>query len=294
MWLLFASLAAISFGLRGILYHWSSKQGMDRNLMLFGVFFTGALASLIGSFLFGQNWTLSALTGVFMGAFSFVANACMFQGFAVGKPSIIAILTGLPPVVVVTLAYLLWGETLSLGQMLAFFLIVAGILTVRYSNDLRIGNLQGAQWGLLAMVFFGLNDMAGKMSTRLEAALFPTLFYMFSVGSACFAAWWLIDKNRKRKLAVSGTYGSSAQLGKWNEKQTFFSGMAIGFTNFFGMILIITAFKYGITGLVSAVVAMNVLLILLYTRIFVKEKFRRLEVIGMSICIVGMIALRIF
>lgn len=70
--------------------------------------------------------------------------------------------------------------------------------------------------------------------------------------------------------------------------------MAIGFTNFFGMILIITAFKYGITGLVSAVVAMNVLLILLYTRIFVKEKFRRLEVIGMSICIVGMIALRIF
>ncbi|GAA0134299.1 hypothetical protein YSY43_11390 [Paenibacillus sp. YSY-4.3] len=294
MWLLFASLAAISFGLRGILYHWSSKQGLDRNLMLFGVFFTGALASLIGGFIFGQSWTLSALTGVFMGAFSFVANACMFQGFAVGKPSIIAILTGLPPVVVVTLAYLMWGETLSLGQMLAFFLIVAGILTVRYSNDLRIGNLQGAQWGLLAMVFFGLNDMAGKMSTRLEAELFPTLFYMFSVGSICFAAWWLIDKNRKRKSAASGTYESSAEEGKWNEKRTFFSGMAIGLTNFFGMILIITAFKFGITGLVSAVVAMNVLLILLYTRIFVKEKFRRLEVIGMSICIIGMIALRVF
>lgn len=126
MWLLFASLAAISFGLRGILYHWSSKQGMDRNLMLFGVFFTGALASLIGSFLFGQNWTLSALTGVFMGAFSFVANACMFQGFAVGKPSIIAILTGLPPVVVVTLAYLLWGSRCPWGRCLRSFSLLQG------------------------------------------------------------------------------------------------------------------------------------------------------------------------
>ncbi|MFD3261073.1 EamA family transporter [Paenibacillus lentus] len=294
MWLLFASLAAISFGLRGILYHWSSKQGMDRNLMLFGVFFTGAIASLIGSFMFGQNWTASALTGLFMGAFSFIANACMFQGFAVGKPSLIAILTGLPPVVVVTLAYVLWGETLSLGQLAAFIFIIAGILTVRYSNDLRIGNLQGAQWGLLAMVFFGLNDMAGKMSTRLEAELFPTLFYMFTIGSLCFATWWLIDKNNKRKARLKGTYAPPAEQGKWNEKRTFFSGMAIGLTNFFGMILIITAFKFGITGLVSAVVAMNVLLILLYTRVFVKEKFRRLEVIGMFICIIGMIALRIF
>lgn len=294
MWLLFASLAAISFGLRGILYHWSSKQGMDRNLMLFGVFFTGAVASLAGSLIFGQNWTASALTGLFMGAFSFIANACMFQGFAVGKPSIIAILTGLPPVVVVTLAYIMWGETLSLGQMLAFVLIIAGILTVRYSNDLRVGNLQGAQWGLLAMVFFGLNDMAGKMSTKLEAELFPTLFYMFTIGSISFAVWWMIDKNRKRKGKANNTYESTSEQGKWNERQTFFSGMAIGLTNFFGMILIITAFKFGITGLVSAVVAMNVLLILLYTRVFVKEKFRRLEVIGMSICIIGMIALRLF
>lgn len=293
MWLLFASLAAISFGMRGILYHWSSKQGMDRNLMLFGVFFTGAIASLAGSMIFGQTWTISALTGLFMGAFSFIANACMFQGFAVGKPSLIAILTGLPPVVVVTLAYVIWGETLSIGHMLAFILIIAGILTVRYSNDLKVGNLQGAQWGLLAMLFFGFNDMAGKLSTRLEAELFPTLFYMFTIGSLCFAVWWQIDKNRKRK-AGSTTYSSATGQGRWNERNTFFSGMAIGLTNFFGMILIITAFKFGITGLVSAVVAMNVLLILLYTRVFVKEKFKRLEVIGMTICIVGMIALRIF
>ena len=229
MWLLLAALSALCFGLRGIFYHWSSQQGIDRNLMLFGVFFTGAVASVSASFMFGQDWTASALTGLFMGTFSFVANACMFQGFAVGKSSLIAILTGLPPVVVVVLAYILWGETLTLGQLFAFVLIVVGILTVRYSNDLRIGNLQGAQWGLLAMLFFGMNDMAGKYSTKLEADLFPTLSYMFTIGSFFFAVWWLVDKNKKSKNAIT-TEVVQVKPSSWSEKRMFLWGMLIGLT----------------------------------------------------------------
>ncbi|MGF7045813.1 drug/metabolite transporter (DMT)-like permease [Paenibacillus sp. DS2015] len=292
MWLLLAALSAICFGLRGIFYHWSSQQGLDRNLMLFGVFFTGAVASVFASFLFGQEWTTSALTGLLMGTFSCVANACMFQGFAVGKSSLIAILTGLPPVVVVVLAYLLWGETLTIGQLFAFVLIVVGILTVRYSNDLRIGNLQGAQWGLLAMLFFGMNDMAGKYSTKLEAELFPTLSFMFIIGSFFFASWWFIANKQSSKKVVSSEV-VRVKGNRWSEKRTFLWGMLIGLTNFFGMILIISAFKYGVTSLVSAVVAINVLMILLYTRVFVKVKFSRLEVTGMAISLVGILALRL-
>ncbi|AOZ94126.1 EamA family transporter [Paenibacillus crassostreae] len=292
MWLLLAALSALCFGLRGIFYHWSSQQGMDRNLMLFGVFFTGAVASVSASFIFGQEWNTSALTGLLMGTFSCIANACMFQGFTVGKSSIIAILTGLPPVVVVVLAYILWGETLTLGQLLAFALIVVGILTVRYSNDLRIGNLQGAQWGLLAMLFFGMNDMAGKYSTKLEADLFPTLSYMFVIGSLFFAVWWFIQKNQRNQKEPS-TDVKLVQKSRWTEKRTFFWGMLIGLTNFFGMIFIINAFDHGVTSLVSAVVAINVLLILLYTRVFVKVKFSRLEVTGMAVSLIGILTLRL-
>jgi transporter family protein len=292
MWLLLAALSALCFGLRGIFYHWSSQQGIDRNLMLFGVFFTGAVASVSASFIFGQDWTASALTGLFMGLFSCVANACMFQGFAVGKPSIIAILTGLPAVVVVVLAYILWGETLTIGQLFAFVLIIVGILTVRYSNDLRIGNLQGAQWGLLAMLFFGMNDMAGKYSTKLEADLFPTLSYMFIMGSFFFAVWWIVQKNQTTRKDKS-TEIVQVEHRDWTEKITFLWGMLIGFTNFFGMIFIISAFEHGVTSLVSAVVAINVLIILLYTRIFVKVKFSRLEVTGMAVSLIGILALRL-
>ena len=46
MWLLFAGFSAIAFGLRGILYHWTSQKPINRNLMLLGVFSTGVILSL--------------------------------------------------------------------------------------------------------------------------------------------------------------------------------------------------------------------------------------------------------
>lgn len=70
--------------------------------------------------------------------------------------------------------------------------------------------------------------------------------------------------------------------------------MAVGLTNVSGMILILHAFSLGVTGLVSAVVATNVLLILLYARFFLKEKFRALELTGMAFALTGVILLRVW
>lgn len=86
---------------------------------------------------------MSALIGVQMGLFSFGANASMFKGFAVGKASLVAILTGLPSVVVVFVAYLIWDERLNIMQFLAFVIIVIGILVVRYSNDITLKICKG-------------------------------------------------------------------------------------------------------------------------------------------------------
>lgn len=309
MWFVLALISACCFGMRGILYHWSSQQGMDRNLMLLGVFSMGAVASLFFWLITWQEWTLSALVGILMGLFSFLANASMFKGFAVGKSSIIAILTALPSVVVVLLAYLLWGEKLSGMQFVSFALIIIGILLVRYSNDLKRGNLQGAQWGVLAMLFFAFNDMSGKLSTRLEANLFPTLTCMFVTGSVAFFIWWRSDvlKARARSRGEVQTKAAttaavlSAQLVErddtrrvWMPRATYLAGMAIGLTNFTGMVLIINAFRDGITGLVSAVVAMNAVIILLYSGLILKERLRPIEIVGMTASILGIVSLKLF
>lgn len=292
MWLVFSLGAAFFFGCRGILYHWTSQKPMNRNLMLCGVFATGALVNLALTFIFQHEWTASVLIGLLMGTFSFGASASMYKGFAVGKASIITILTGLPPVVVVILAYFLYGEKLSGLQLAAFLIIISGVVMIRYSNDISLKNLQGVQWGVLAMLCFGLNDITAKYSTLLEADLFPTAFFMFAMGATYFYGWWLFDRFKARNQPLTPDRNADSSI--WSNKKTFSWGMCVGLTNTFGMIMILTAFDLGVTGLVSAVTAANILIILLYTRVFTKEKFTRLELLGIAATFSGILVLRFF
>lgn len=303
MWLTFSILAAFCFGLRGILYHWTSQQPLSRNLLLFGTFTSGAIINLAGAIMFSSEWTTACLVGVMMGLFSFGANASMFKGFAEGKASLVAILTALPPVFVVILALVFWNEQPQVMQWISFVIIVSGILLVRYSNDITLRNLQGAQWGLLAMILFAFNDLSGKWSTILSAELFPTMFFMFITGSICFGVWWMRDRRaemqRRQQLAAaagqgSNSYIAAAQEASWSISKTFVVGLGVGITNAVGMMLLLTAFDLGKTGLVSAVSASSVLIVLLYTRFVVKEKFSRAEVAGISIAFAGIIIMRLF
>lgn len=293
MWLVLSLLAAVSFGLRGILYHWTSQKPLDRNLMLFGVFFTGMLVSLTVSLITRQSWSYASLIGILMGFFSFTANASMYKGFAEGKASVVAILTSLPPLVVIIIAYALWGETLNIWQLAAFMIIVSGVIMIRYSSDLSLKNLNGLQWGLLAMLFFGLNDISSKQSMLLEADIFPTLSLMFTTGSLLFYIFWMKKRVHRNSLIAMSHPNQENKPPQWKSSSTFLWGMIVGLTNVSGMSLILPAFALGITGLVSAVMALNVLIILLYLRIFLKVKFNRLELTGMSFALAGILILRL-
>ncbi|MNO06618.1 hypothetical protein D3C81_2284670 [compost metagenome] len=59
------------------------------------------------------------------------------------------------------------------------------------------------------------------------------------------------------------------------------------------MMLVMPAFKLGVTGLVSVVIAMNVVFVLLYARFILKERFSRLEVSGLTCALIGILILRL-
>lgn len=249
--------------------------------MLLGVYFTGAFLSLAVALLLKQQWNSGALIGMLMGFFSFIANGSMYKAFSVGKASVVAIITSLPPVVVVTIAFFAWGETLNLNQWIAFVLIMAGTLLVRYSSELSVEQLKGMHWALLATLCFGLNDIFSKQSARMEAEVFPVLSVMFITGTLLFTAVWLKERAKRRTVLPITPETIDRQKQQWDLWRTFVWGMTVGLTNLGGMILIWNAFRIGVTGLVSAVVVTNVLIILLYVRLYLKEKFRLFELIGM-------------
>lgn len=296
MWLLYALLAALSFGLRGILYQWTSHKPVNRNLMLFGVFATGAITALLFALVGGHAWNRASVIGCLMGVWSFAGNASMYKGYAVGKASLVALLTGLTPAVVVVLAYFMWNQSLTLLQFGAFLMIICGILFIRYSSELSLDNLKGIHWAVISLFAFGFNDITGSLSTRWEASFFWTMFFMFATGSLLFAAAWQRGRMRNRRLPFETlAEQETAATGEvsWKAAPTFMWGMLVGTTNFAGMYFILHAFDLGKAGLVSAVTALNVVIILIYAGVFLKERFSLKEWVGMIAALVGVLVLRL-
>ncbi|TYK64568.1 DMT family transporter [Colwellia echini] len=287
MWIIYALLAALFFGVRGVMYQWTSQKNINRNLMLFGVFFVGFVISAIAMIALDQRWhnLAQVCVGLALGLGSFSANAALHKGFSVGKASLISILSGLTPLFVLLFAFLFWHETLTNQQLIGFVIIFSGLYIIRYSNDISWHNLQGAQWGLLAGLCFSVNDLLSKQSTRLEADIFATLTLMFGFGSLLFAFSWLKNKNTQ--------LNTNDARPRWSNTKTFVCGLGVGLTNVLGMVAIISAFALGTTGLVSAISAMNILIILLYTRIILKESFSRQEITGLTTALVGIVVLRL-
>lgn len=292
MWLIYAAASAICFGTRGILYQWSSRMPVDRNLMLLGVFTFGTMFSLVANILAGQAWTWGALAGIMMGAFSFLSNMSMYRGFAVGKASLVAVFTSLPAAVVSISAYFLWHETLNGWQLGSLCVILLGIVIIRYSNELTLSNLRGVQWAILAMFGFAVTDLFSKQSQLWEAEVLPTLTMMFATGSLLFLVNYLREVYAHKQAPASAA-ASDSPVARWSGRRSFLWGMVVGITNVSGMMLILPAFSLGPTGLVSAVAATGVLIILLFTRFYLREQFTKPQLLGISLTIVGVMLLRL-
>lgn len=298
MWLLFAALSAIAFGMRGILYQWSSRQPISRNAMLCGVYICGMVVTLGSALVLRQSWIAGTAVGAAMGALSYVGNASMYRGYATGKASIVAVLVGMPPAVVALAAFAFWGEKLTPAQTVAFAILLAGALLVRTSNGLSLRNLQGAGWGLVAMFGFAGTDLLSKQATRLDADPLPVLAVMFATGAVLFGLSWAAERRGRRKPTQADDVLRSRAAGeaaarRWTPSRAFGWGLIVGLTNCAGMILIMPAFKYGVTGLVSAVIAVNALFVVIYARVVLKEPFRRMETIGIAGSLAGVILLQL-
>lgn len=291
MWVLFSLLAGFMFGLRGALYHWTGKLNLNRNLMLSGVFSCGFFVYGMLTLATQPEMTISALVGVQMGLLSSIANGSLSKGFAVGKASLIAVLTALPPIVVVILAFFLWDERLTTIQLIAMLALILGLVIIRYSSEITLKNLQGVQWGLITLFFFAFNDLSGKWSTILDAPRYPTLMLMFLTGGIFFYLLYVKDK---KKVKANPNQSLNVLFDVKGQLKQFGIGILVGFTNVLGMYFILEAFETGSAGLVSALTAIHAVIVLIYTRFIAKEKLSKIEVLGSTIILLAVVTIQVF
>lgn len=316
MWFMFAVAASACFGIRGILYQWTSQRPVDRNLLFVGVYLSGIIVSLLLNVQAGQPWNSGIELGILMGLFSFAANASLYRGYEVGRASVVAFFSALSPLVVVFAAYLLWSEAPGIVQGIGFAIVVLALVIVRYGQDLRSGQLRGWGWGTLAMLLYSFTDLSSKQSVLVGASMLPVLTMMFMTGTVLFLGMYIMDRVRKSRgkksptsnaasgvdhhpvaqTATSSTATSSKEVKAsvvWTPPRTLFWGMTVGLTNIAGMVLMLNALQEGVTGIVSAITAMSVIVVILYARFYLKETMSRREALGILLAFAGIVVLRL-
>lgn len=301
MWFVFAIAASACFGIRGILYQWTSQRPVDRNLLFVGVYLSGVFVSLLLNVQARQPWNEGIGFGVLMGMFSFAANASVYKGYAVGRASVVAFFSSLSPLVVVAAAYLLWSEAPGPVQGIGFAIVVLALVIVRYGQDLRGGQMLGWGWGMLAMLLYSFTDLSSKQSVSVGASMLPVLTLMFVTGTLLFLGMYLADRVRRWSASSSTPAAgpnlhvdeASSSVSSWPLRRTLLWGMTVGLTNIAGMILMLNALQDGITGIVSAITAMSVMVVILYARFYLKETLSRRETLGILLAFVGILVLRL-
>ena len=311
---MFAVAASACFGIRGILYQWTSQRPVDRNLLFVGVYLSGIIVSLLLNIQAGQPWNDGIELGILMGLFSFAANASLYRGYEVGRASVVAFFSALSPLVVVLAAYLMWSEAPGAVQGIGFAIVVLALVIVRYGQDLRSGQLRGWSWGTLAMLLYSFTDLSSKQSVLIGASMLPVLTMMFMTGTVLFLGMHVTDRVRKSRGKKSLTDGAeqdhheaapsiassaatSSEQGAartvWPARRTLLWGMTVGLTNIAGMVLMLNALQEGVTGIVSAITAMSVIVVILYARFYLKEAMSRREALGILLAFAGIIVLRL-
>lgn len=313
---MFAVAASACFGIRGILYQWTSQRPVDRNLLFVGVYLSGIIVSLLLNRQAQQPWNEGIQLGVLMGVFSFAANASLYRGYEVGRASVVAFFSALSPLVVVLAAYLLWSEAPGVVQGIGFAIVVLALVIVRYGQDLRSGQLRGWGFGTLAMLLYSFTDLSSKQSVLVGASMLPVLTMMFMTGTVLFLGMYMTDRVRKSrgkkspagdaapstdrqqtapKASASAATSSDEVTAHavWPVRRTLLWGMTVGLTNIAGMVLMLNALQEGVTGVVSAITAMSVIVVILYARFYLKEAMSRREALGILLAFAGIIVLRL-
>ncbi|URJ45501.1 EamA family transporter [Paenibacillus polymyxa] len=66
----------------------------------------------------------------------------------------------------------------------------------------------------------------------------------------------------------------------------------IGLVNILAIMLKLAAFYSGVTGIVSAIISLSVVVVLLCARFYLKEKMSRQEIFGLNLALIGIIVIK--
>ncbi|WP_244188365.1 EamA family transporter [Paenibacillus kribbensis] len=147
----------------------------------------------------------------------------------------------------------------------------------------------------MAIIFYSFTDLSSQQALLYGVSILPVLTMMFTTSTLLFFGAFLVIKNRQRPSSASVNIHKPKEIAKknpWTISKTLFLGTGVGLVNVLAMMLKLAAFNNGITGIVSTIIALSVVVVLLYARFYLRESMSRMEICGVIIALIGLIIIK--
>jgi len=287
-WLIYALVAAICWGIWGVLSKGPSQAlsgWMTQILFTFALVPSALVAALSPRVKVGTNKPRGLFWGFVSGLIAAAGNIAFYLALENGADTAIAIpLTNVYPLVTIVIAYFLFKERLNWIQ--AFGILVALAAITLLSGEARnlgqpmemlhrISASKWMLWSFVAMVCWGVFSATQKVSTNHISA---EMSYLAWCAAFIPIALWIV---------------ATKEL-NWNMPQAMlWSGLAAGALNGFGVIAAFAAYRYeGKAAIVTPLAAaVQPLVTVVLALLFLGERVGLLESCGIVLAIIAAIAL---
>lgn len=287
MWLIAAIFSAVFAGLTAIL----AKCGIRKTnsdvatalrtivVLVFSilmVFIVGSGNSIteIGS----KSWIFLILSGLATGA----SWICYFKALSVGDVNKVAPIDKSSTILSVLLAIILFGETNNLAiKLIGTALIGVGtyLMIEKRDGDKEAKSKSWMIYAVLSAVFAALTSVLGKIGiTGVESNLGTAIRTAVVLVMA-----WIIVIARDEQKHIKGI----------DKKELLFIGLS-GLATGASWLCYYYAIQNGDLSVVIPIDKMSILLTVLFSRIFLKEKLSVKSIIGLSMMCIGTLAMTVW
>ena len=281
LWLLYALITTVSWGIWGALTEVSSKAGFPETLIYVVWSVTMIIPAVIA--LKTVNWELetdskSILYGFIIGLLGAGGQLALFTGAITNGPAyLIFPIISLSPVVTILLSVLLLGEKTSRMGWIGVILALISIPFLSYQDP--EGGISNYAWFIFALlVFFAWGLQAYFMRFANQTMKAESIFFYMTITGLLLApiAWYMTDFSQEINFSA----------------KSLWMVFGIQILNSIGALMIVYAFRYGKAIIVSPLTnAVAPVITVILSLLLYKTVPHPYIIVGMIIAIISMFIL---
>ncbi|MCF6807804.1 DMT family transporter [Thiotrichales bacterium 19S9-12] len=285
MWFITALLSALFFGLAGFMFKVANSLKLPSRYVLLGSYLSGSLGfSIVVSY--EHSWMFSwpvLAAAFFIGVGSVFGNLMVYKAYNHGPASLTAPLINLNLVIIIILSVTIFGESLSLFEVIGIMFILMGAVLISFNPREKM-TIEKKIWLLyvfFAICFLFMREGGLKITFELGMNNHVVLVYAYLLAFIYFLI--TIFKPTLFK-SVSSTVEMFSKKG-------LMIGIITGIFSSIGLTLLAVSINQGPASIVMPIFSLRSFVIVLLSILLYKERLNRRQSLALILILISVMLL---